>query len=176
MGRHWYTADAYADAVCALTDGVRAFGLGADVIAGFPGEREADHEATLALVERLPFTHLHVFPYSARPGTAAERLGDAVDAETVARRARELRELGARKAAAHAAARAGGRADVVVVGAGARRDGLTEDYLTVAVDDDGMARGERFAATLDRPAGGGRLVARALGARGYIQGSSAVGP
>ena len=49
-------------------------GLGADVIAGFPGETEADHAATVALVERLPFTYLHVFPFSLRPGTAAERL------------------------------------------------------------------------------------------------------
>ena len=50
------------------------FGLGADVIAGFPGETDADHAATVALVERLPFTYLHVFPFSLRPGTAAERL------------------------------------------------------------------------------------------------------
>ena len=46
-------------------------GLGADVIAGFPGETEADHRGNAALVERLPFTYLHVFPYSPRPGTAA---------------------------------------------------------------------------------------------------------
>ena len=46
-------------------------GLGADIICGFPGETDADHRATLALVDALPFTYLHVFPFSARPDTAA---------------------------------------------------------------------------------------------------------
>jgi threonylcarbamoyladenosine tRNA methylthiotransferase MtaB len=158
MGRHWYTAAAYADAVERLVDGVPAFGLGADVIAGFPGESEADHDATLALVERLPFTHLHVFPYSVRPGTAAARLPGRVDGATAARRARELRELGARKAAAYAARRVGGSADVVVVGDGARREGLTEDYLTVALADSGLPRRTRFTGCLEM--GEQRLVAR----------------
>ena len=158
MGRHWYTADAYADAVERLVDGHNAFGLGADVIAGFPGETEADHAATLALVARLPFTALHVFPYSERPGTAAARLGPAVDPATAARRSAELRALGAAKAAAHRARRIGTVADVVVVGDGARGTGLTEDYLTVAVDA-GMPRRSRFAARLEDD-GGGPLVAR----------------
>ena len=149
MGRHWYTAERYAEAVERLTDGHPAFGLGADLIAGFPGETESDHEATLALVERLPFSYLHVFPWSVRPGTAAERLAGRVDGATVARRARELREAGARKAAAHRARRAGAIADVVVVGreAGAR-DAVTEDYLTVLVTDPAVPRGTRLPARL----------------------------
>ena len=46
---------------------------GADVITGFPGETDADFEATEALVEALPFTYLHVFSYSDRRGTEAAR-------------------------------------------------------------------------------------------------------
>jgi threonylcarbamoyladenosine tRNA methylthiotransferase MtaB len=157
MGRHWYSASSYADAVERLLSGARPFGLGADVIAGFPGETEADHAATLALVERLPVTMLHVFPYSARPGTSATRLSDVVDAPVVARRASELRSLGAEKAAAHAQSRAGGTADVVVVGERGTRDGVTEDYLTVGVADGALPRRSRFTASLR--ADGARLVA-----------------
>jgi threonylcarbamoyladenosine tRNA methylthiotransferase MtaB len=150
MGRHWYTAAAYADAVERLTDGRPTFGLGADVIAGFPGETEEDHATTLALVARLPFTTLHVFPYSARPGTAATRLPDPVPPAVAQRRAAELRALARQKADAYAARRAGGAADVVVVGEGARRTGLTADYLTVALGDHTPPRRTRFAATLAR--------------------------
>jgi hypothetical protein len=80
-----------------------------------------------------------------------------VEGATVARRARELRDLGAAKAAEHAAARAGGRADVVVIADGASRVGLTEDYLTVALADDSLPRGARFDAVLH--ASGTTLVA-----------------
>ena len=52
------------------------FGLGADVIAGFPGETEVDHRASVALLRALPFSYLHVFPFSARPDAAAARLPD----------------------------------------------------------------------------------------------------
>ena len=159
MGRHWYSAGAYAEALERLVDGRSVFGLGADIVTGFPGETEADHEATVALVERLPFTGLHVFPYSARPGTAATRLPDPVAPAVAQRRARELRELAATKAAVYADGRAGGAADVVVIGDGARRSGLTEDYLTVALADPAAhPRSTRFDATL-REEGDGRLTA-----------------
>src|SRR6185436_15899861 len=75
MGRHWYTAATYGDRIHALARSVRPLGLGADIIVGFPGETDAHHRETVALVESLPFTYLHVFPYSPRSGTAAPRLG-----------------------------------------------------------------------------------------------------
>lgn len=157
MGRHWYTARAYAEAIDRLTAGRAVFGLGADVMTGFPGETDADHAETLAIVRALPFTHLHVFPYSVRPGTAAVRLPDPVPASVTRARAAELRALADAKAAAYARSRIGGPADVVIVGpdAGAEphsgmpvrgtpsssardaaaspplRAGLTEDYLHV---------------------------------------------
>jgi tRNA A37 methylthiotransferase MiaB len=96
-----------------------------------------------------------VFPYSVRPGTAAERLGSHVPNEVIDRRARELRALGERQATAHRAARAGGECDLVVMGSGARREGLTEDYLTVDVDAS-VPRGTRCSARLERD--GARLL------------------
>jgi len=153
MGRHWYSAGRYAAAVERIARRIPVFALGADVIAGFPGETADDHRATVAVVEALPFTYLHVFPYSRRPGTAAERLGNHVPGHVIDERARELRLLADRCAAAHEATRVGGECDLVVIGAAAR-EGLTEDYLTVAVDAS-VPRGTRCRARLQRVAGEG---------------------
>jgi threonylcarbamoyladenosine tRNA methylthiotransferase MtaB len=137
MGRHWYTAAAYRARIEALADVVAPFGLGADVIVGFPGETEADHRATVALVEALPFTYLHVFPYSPRAGTAAPKLGRPVAPEAARERSAELRAIAARKAAAHRAERAGGRADLVLeTRQGGVAQSLSEDYLGVEVPAD----------------------------------------
>jgi tRNA A37 methylthiotransferase MiaB len=124
-----------------------------------------DSEAVRAMAERcgeaLPFTGLHVFPYSPRPGTAAERLPSPVASSVARSRARELRELAERKATAYRKGRAGGYADVVLVGPdGARaREGLTEDYLSVLAADHALPRGMRYDAEL-HPAGD-QLVAHA---------------
>jgi threonylcarbamoyladenosine tRNA methylthiotransferase MtaB len=160
MGRHWYTAERYARSVERLAAARSVFGVGADIIVGFPGETDADHARTIQLVERLPFSYLHVFPYSVRPGTAAERLGGRVAPAVATERARELRELAARKAAAYRAGRVGGLADVIVVRGGrdqAEREGVTEDYLSVLPGAPSLARGERYAARLQRA--GDRLSA-----------------
>lgn len=147
MGRHWYTARSYADAVGALVRDRDVFGLGADVMCGFPGETEADHEATVRLIDELPFTYLHVFPYSPRPGTAATRLGSVVAPARVEQRAAELRALAKRKAAAYRARRDRGVADVIVTKGGSRPEGITEDFLTVHLTVP-MERGTRFRARL----------------------------
>jgi 2-methylthioadenine synthetase len=163
MGRHWYTAASYAAAVDRIVRDAPVFGLGVDIIAGFPGESEGDHRATLSLVESLPFTALHVFPYSVRGGTAAERLGGRVHAADVSRRAAEHRALGARKSREYELRRAGGRAEIVVLGgtdADGARKGLTEDYLTVSVPECEAPRGSRIAALLESR--DGALFARAL--------------
>ena len=138
MGRHWYTSATYERAITAIIDGTPIFGLGADVIAGFPGETEEDHRATMTLVERLPFTVLHVFPYSPRPGTAAARLGPPSHAHE---RAAELRALAARKAAAYRESRQGTMADAIAMGS---RSAMTEDYLTVQLADPTIPRGTRW--------------------------------
>ena len=148
MGRHWYSAARYAAAVDRIARAIPVFALGADVIAGFPGETSDDHRATLSLIDSLPFTYLHVFPYSLRPGTAAERLSGHLAGDVVDARARELRVAGERCAEAHVASRIGSDCDLIVIGAGGR-EGLTEDYLTVAVDAS-APRGTRCPARLER--------------------------
>jgi threonylcarbamoyladenosine tRNA methylthiotransferase MtaB len=152
MGRNWYTSATYSDALERLAARMPVLGLGADIITGFPGETDADHAATIALVERLPFTSLHVFPYSPRPGTAATRLPNPVSPVVAKARAAEFRALAERKARSYIGERAGGRADVIAIGpaesSGGTREGLTGDYLTVRLADASVPRGSRFDATL----------------------------
>ena len=155
MGRHWYTSASYASAVARLAERMSVLGLGADVITGFPGESESDHAATMALIEQLPFTSLHVFPFSLRPGTPAERLSGHVQPRIATRRAAELRALAARKTAEYQARRAGGAADIVVIGRGVDRQGVTGDYLTVELDRGSFAPGQRFTGRLEPSQDGG---------------------
>jgi threonylcarbamoyladenosine tRNA methylthiotransferase MtaB len=147
MGRHWYDAESYARGVERVSRRRTVFGLGADVIVGFPGETETHFDETLALVERLPFTYLHVFPYSARPGTAATRLPDPVPSAVVRERAERLRELIATKSREYQRKRALSDADLVVITAAPRREAMTEDFLTVPLAAS-RPRGERFRGSL----------------------------
>jgi threonylcarbamoyladenosine tRNA methylthiotransferase MtaB len=159
MGRHWYTARAYRERIEWLAARLPRLGLGADVIVGFPGETAADHQATVELVSALPFTYLHVFPYSERPGASARRLGRAVDPRVAAARGAELRALAASHRRRYQARRDGGTADVVLMTRQAGRfEGLTEDYLTVYLAAD-RAGPLRLRATLRQQ--GGVLLAEA---------------
>jgi threonylcarbamoyladenosine tRNA methylthiotransferase MtaB len=71
--------------------------IGADVMTGFPGETQAEFQETLRFIEEQPFTYLHVFTYSERPGTAAAQLLDAIPMEVRRERTRILREVSDRK-------------------------------------------------------------------------------
>jgi threonylcarbamoyladenosine tRNA methylthiotransferase MtaB len=162
MGRHWYTAAEYRRRVERLAARLPVFALGADVMVGFPGESDADFAATRDVLASLPFTYVHVFPYSARPDTAAVHLGAPVAPAVMQARGAELRDLVEVKGRAHAAARAGSAADVVLLARhGGRFEGLTEDYLTISLPVH-LPPAPRFAATLR--ADGGALTAVPLAA------------
>jgi threonylcarbamoyladenosine tRNA methylthiotransferase MtaB len=132
----WYRAAHYAERIALIREWLPDAGIGADVIAGFPGETEEEHQATMRMIERLPFTYLHVFSFSPRPGTEAARMGNLVDGETIRRRARELRALSAEKTAAFRGPQAGRtvRALTLETVRNGMRDALTGNYLTVGVD------------------------------------------
>ena len=133
--RRPYHAGMYRDLVSRLTAAIPALGLGADVIVGHPGESEADFEATLAFVASLPFSYLHVFPYSDRRGTEAARRPDHVPAAAIRERGRRLRRLGLEKSLAFRRGLAGSRREALVLDARdrrtARRVGLTSNYVEV---------------------------------------------
>ncbi len=71
--------------------------IGADVIVGFPGETEENFKHTCGLVESLPFSYLHVFPFSRRKGTPAFQFPQGVDEKEIKKRAETMRELGKQK-------------------------------------------------------------------------------
>jgi threonylcarbamoyladenosine tRNA methylthiotransferase MtaB len=145
MGRNWYDAESYFNAVARIVGKASTFALSGDVIAGFPGETDDDHRATVQLVRNLPFNSLHVFPYSPRPGTAATRLGKQVHGSVARERAAELRQVASEKKSLYESSRAGGNCDVVMI---ERGRGLTEDYLSVEVSDASIPRRGRFTGTL----------------------------
>ncbi|HMG18916.1 MAG TPA: MiaB/RimO family radical SAM methylthiotransferase [Gemmatimonadales bacterium] len=150
MGRHWYTAESYRARIEWLAERLPVFGLGADVIAGFPGETDTDHHASLTLLHALPFTYLHVFPFSVRPDAPAARLSDQVPPGVIRERARELRELGETKSAAYRSKRAGQLADGVVSGRlQGRVEVMTQDYLSVYLDTDQWDGRPRFEVTVN---------------------------
>ncbi len=105
--RRPYTLAQYA----ALVDRVRAripsASIGSDIIVGFPGERESDFAELVSYLERSPLTHLHVFPYSDRPGTEASTMTGKVSGAAIRERARIVREIGQRLTAAFRDAQVG---------------------------------------------------------------------
>jgi threonylcarbamoyladenosine tRNA methylthiotransferase MtaB len=91
--RPWH----YADRIERIRSSMPDAAIGADVMVGFPGETDEDFEQTRSLIERLPFTYLHVFTYSSRPGTPSAEMPEQVPVNIARERNRVLRELAARK-------------------------------------------------------------------------------
>jgi len=101
MGRQ-YSAAFYKALLVDLEGAIPDLAIGIDVIAGFPGEDDAAFEHTVSLIEALPVAYLHVFPFSARPGTPAADMPDQVPPNEKKNRAEILRNLGTRKREAFA--------------------------------------------------------------------------
>ena len=131
--RRWHTREMYRVRALEIAERMPVLGLGADIITGFPGETDEDHRATMALVEELPYTYAHVFPFSPREGTAAADLNQEmpVPQRVAGERAREIRERVQEKGEAYRRARAGDPVLVVLEGDGGTA--LTGDYLRVPV-------------------------------------------
>ncbi len=130
--RRPYTAEEYAATVARARKLIPGLAVTTDCLVGFPGESESDFQATRRLVEDLKMTRLHVFSFSARPGTSAATLPDRVPPAMVEERRRELEETGRRLARAFAAGHIGREVSVLVE---EQRDGWwrgkTGDYLTL---------------------------------------------
>jgi tRNA-2-methylthio-N6-dimethylallyladenosine synthase len=127
MGRGYGVAE-YLDLMGSLRAARSTVAISTDLIVGFPGESEADFEATLALVERARFSAIYAFCYSKRPGTAALRLGDDPAPEVAAERLRRLLDLQNRIQAELNATLVGREFEVLVTGWG--RDGRSATART----------------------------------------------
>lgn len=136
----WYRAEHYARRVELIHERLPHAAIGADVIAGFPGETEADHAATLRFIQQRPFTYLHVFSYSLRPGTRAVSLPSHLPGEIIKRRARELRALADAKSAAFRESQIGRTLRVLTLHLGANGDpsqtpALSGNYLSLVIPE-----------------------------------------
>ncbi len=129
--KRWHTREAYRARAFQVAEAVHRIGFGADIITGFPGETEVDHQDTMRLVEELPFTYLHVFPFSPKDGTTASALPNPTPQRVAGERSRELRALAQEKHRRYRASRAGEAATVTLEAQGRRA--LTGDYLRVDV-------------------------------------------
>jgi threonylcarbamoyladenosine tRNA methylthiotransferase MtaB len=127
----WYRAEHYARRVERIKERLPHAAIGADVIAGFPGETETEHEATMRFIEQRPFAYLHVFSYSSRPGTRAASLPGHLSGTIVKRRARELRALGESKSAEFRQSQIGRTLRVLTL----HRDPKDDPFLTPALSE-----------------------------------------
>jgi threonylcarbamoyladenosine tRNA methylthiotransferase MtaB len=114
--------------------------IGADVMTGFPGETDAEFEATRRLIMDLPFTYLHVFTYSARPGTPAAATANQVPVQVARERNRILRALGAEKKLAFMQSFVGKPLDAITLnvvsssGEGEFTEALTDNYQKLCLN------------------------------------------
>ena len=141
----------YADRVQKARAWMPDAAVGADVMVGFPGETEAEFEETFQFIDSLPFTYLHVFTYSARPGTPAATAPGQVPMPIRKERNRRLRELAERKNLAFRKQFLGETLSVVTLGQG--KMALSSNYLKVELlrdATDNVLRDVRIGATTDQ--------------------------
>lgn len=160
MGRP-YTREFFADLIRSIPCRIPRCAIGVDVLAGFPGESDAAFENTLHLLEDLPITYLHVFPFSAREGTPASRMPDPVPPQTAKARCRRLRQLGDEKKKAFYAQFVGRRVRVLAEGAAHTPKGLlrgfSDHYLPVLFPGDENLRETFVTVRIDRLSADGQL-------------------
>lgn len=139
--RRPYTASEFAKKVLSLAGEVPEISIGADVIAGFPGEGEREFENTFSLLNDLPISYLHIFPYSKRSGTPAADFTGQVDARIIKLRCRRLKELDDAKRDAFYRGFAGKTAEVLVESARDKKTGLLKgrarNYIPVFIKNQG---------------------------------------
>jgi threonylcarbamoyladenosine tRNA methylthiotransferase MtaB len=127
--RPWH----YAEKIRKIHEAMPDAAIGADVMVGFPGETDALFEESRSFIEHLPFTYLHVFTYSSRPGTPSAAMPDQVPVQVARERNRMLRELAAEKNLAFRNKFVGQSLDVITLQTGDENstEALSDNYLKV---------------------------------------------
>jgi len=155
--RRPYSAAFYRDLVGGIRARLPHASIGTDVIVGFPGESETDAQTSESAVAGLPLSYVHVFPYSERPGTAAEGITPEVAPATTKARAARMRNIGAQLSSRFV------RSQVGTVRPGLTLDDgttvLTDNFLKVSIPP-GLARNVRVRVRIDSaaPALAGQVV------------------
>jgi threonylcarbamoyladenosine tRNA methylthiotransferase MtaB len=134
MNRRYWPSQ-YAERILAIRERIPNAGIGADVMVGFPGETNQDHAASAAFIESLPFTYLHIFPYSARPQTPAAASPQQVNGRVARERAQEIRALLAPKRRSFLQAQVGRKLSAVTLddSEAGERLALSSNYLRIVL-------------------------------------------
>jgi threonylcarbamoyladenosine tRNA methylthiotransferase MtaB len=129
--RPWH----YREKILKLRQAMPTAAIGADTMVGFPGETDAEFDETRRMVEELPFTYLHVFTYSSRPGTPAAELPGKVPVALARERNRVLRELASQKKAAFMQSLIGTVVEAITLQTGGAdfTEALTSNYLKMKI-------------------------------------------
>jgi len=130
--RRPYTSTFYRQLIERIHDAMPHAAVGTDLIVGFPGETADDFAQTATLVGELPLSHLHVFPYSDRPGTEASVMGGKVDGTTIRERGSRLRTIGHDLARQFRAAQRGTTRRALTVDDG--WSAVTDNYIKVRLN------------------------------------------
>jgi threonylcarbamoyladenosine tRNA methylthiotransferase MtaB len=138
--RRPYGLDDYRGLIAYVVERLPHASIGSDMIVGFPGETDADFEASAEYLASAPLSHVHVFPYSDRPGTEAAAMSGRVSGSIVRERGARLRQLGARLAARFRASQAGTVRPALAIDDGTVV--VTDNYLKVRVSP-AVRRNER---------------------------------
>jgi threonylcarbamoyladenosine tRNA methylthiotransferase MtaB len=130
--RPWH----YREKIEKIRNAMPTAAIGADVMTGFPGETDSNFEETRRMIEELPLTYLHVFTYSARPGTQSAEMSQQVPVEIARERNRILRDLASEKKLTFMRSFVGKSLDAITLSEDVRVDsteGLTDNYLKVRI-------------------------------------------
>ncbi len=129
--RPWH----YREKILKIRAAMPTAAIGADVMVGFPGETDAEFDETRRMIEELPFTYLHVFTYSARPGTPAAEQPGQVPVALARERNRMLREIASKKKAAFMRSLVGTVVEAITLQTGGAEftEALTDNYLKLKI-------------------------------------------
>lgn len=137
-----YDSAYFKNLVLKIKDRIPDIGLGTDIIAGLPGEDEMAFENSAKMVEKLPFTYLHVFTYSKRRGTEAFSFNEQVSEQVKKERSRKLIEIGKKKTTAFKEGYINKVLDTLIEGEKDKKTGMlkgiTGNYLRVLIKDEGI--------------------------------------
>jgi len=151
MNRH-YTTNFFHHLLQSIRQRQPEAAIGLDIITGFPGETEQQFADTCSYLDKLPFSHLHVFPYSRRPGTPAAEMERQLPGNIIKQRAAKLRQIGDEKLTEYAKQFIDKVLQVVVEGGevdGCKK-GLSQNYLQVRVASDRLQQGDCCRVKIER--------------------------
>jgi threonylcarbamoyladenosine tRNA methylthiotransferase MtaB len=153
--RRPYTLDGYRRLIESIAERLPHASIGTDLIAGFPGERDDDFDAFESFLPPAPLSHLHVFPYSDRPGTEASAMREKVPGPVVRDRGARLRQIGTQLSSRFTQAQVGTIRPGLTLEDGSLV--VTDNYLKIRIAP-GLKRNERVRVRVTS-AGSGVVVA-----------------